>query len=167
METQTEKQHSIRVEYAKQSPALFRKYLEMSLATKDSSIEHGILALVDLRASQLNGCAFCVDMHSKQAKIAGERELRLYHLPVWRESTLFSERERAALEWTEALTKLPPHGVPDELFQKVRQQFSEQEISDLTFAIMVINGWNRVSIGFAAVPGSQDKAYGLTKAGLN
>ncbi|HTJ29118.1 MAG TPA: carboxymuconolactone decarboxylase family protein [Acidobacteriaceae bacterium] len=158
---------TVRVEYAKQSPALFRKFQELSLALAGSSIEHSILHLVDIRASQINGCAFCVDMHSKQAKIAGERELRLYHLPIWRESPLFSERERAALEWTETLTKLPPHGVPEEFFQQVRQHFSEQEISDLTFAIMAINGWNRVSIGFAAVPGSQDKAYGLTKAGLN
>jgi AhpD family alkylhydroperoxidase len=161
-----ETQKTARIEYPKQSPALFRKFQELSLALQDSSIEHAILHLVDIRASQINGCAFCVDMHSKQAKIAGERELRLYHLPIWRESPLFSERERAALEWTEALTKLPPHGVPEELFQQVRLHFSEKEISDLTFAIMAINGWNRVSIGFAAVPGSQDKAYGLTKAGL-
>jgi AhpD family alkylhydroperoxidase len=122
---------------------------------------------VDLRASQMNGCAFCVDMHVKQARIAGERELRLHHVAVWRESTLFDERERAALEWTEALTKLAPYGVSDEIFNKVREHFNEQEISDLTFAIMAINGWNRVSIGFNAVPGSQDEAYGLTKGGLN
>jgi AhpD family alkylhydroperoxidase len=158
---------SMRVEYAKQSANLFRKYLEMSLAVKDSSIEKSILYLVDLRASQMNGCAFCVDMHVKQARMGGERELRLHHVAVWRESGLFSGRERAALEWTEALTKLPPNGVPDELFEKVREQLSEKEISDLTFAIVAINGWNRVSIGFKAEPGSQDEVYGLTKAGLN
>ncbi|MBW4028500.1 MAG: carboxymuconolactone decarboxylase family protein [Acidobacteria bacterium] len=158
---------SIRVEYMKQSANLFRKYLTFSLGIKEGSIEKSILHLVDLRASQMNGCAFCVDMHVKEAKIAGERELRLHHVAVWRESTLFNERERAALEWTEVLTKLPPHGVPDEIFNKVREQLSEQEISDLTFAIVAINGWNRLSIGFKAVPGSQDEAYGLTKAGLN
>jgi AhpD family alkylhydroperoxidase len=157
----------MRVEYMKQSNDLFRKYLDFSLGIKDSSIEKSTLYLVDLRASQMNGCAFCVDMHVKQARIAGERELRLHHVAVWRESTLFDERERAALEWTEALTKLAPYGVSDEIFNKVREHFNEQEISDLTFAIMAINGWNRVSIGFNAVPGSQDEAYGLTKAGLN
>jgi AhpD family alkylhydroperoxidase len=156
----------MRVEYTKQSPALYRKYLEMSLATKAGSLEKGLLHLVDLRISQMNGCGFCVDMHAKQAKIDGERELRLYHLPIWRESPLFSERERAALQWAEVLTHLPSHGVPDEVYCKVREQLSEQEISDLTFAIIAINGWNRVSIAFQAVPGSQDEVYGLTKAGL-
>jgi len=158
---------SLRVEYAKQSAEIYKKYLEMSLTVKSSSIERTILHLVDLRASQMNGCAFCVDMHVKEARIAGERELRLHHVAVWRESPLFSDRERAALEWTEILTKLPMHGVSDEVFAKVCEQFSEKEISDLTFAIMAINGWNRISIGFTAVPGSQDQAYGLTKAGLS
>ena len=157
----------MRVDYMKQSPEMFRKYLEASLQVKKGSVEASTLYLVELRASQMNGCAFCVDMHSKQAKIGGERELRLYHVAVWRESTLFTERERAALEWTEVLTKLPEHGVPDEVFARVREQFSEQELSDLTFAVVMINGWNRVSIGFRAVPGSMDQAYGLTKAGLS
>lgn len=157
----------MRIDYMKQSPELFKKYLDVSLQLKKGSIEQSVLHLVDLRASQMNGCAFCVDMHSKQAKLAGERELRLYHVAVWRESTLFNERERAALEWTEVLTKLPEHGVPDEVFARVREQFSEQEIADLTFAVMMINGWNRVSIGFRAVPGSMDQAYGLTKSGLS
>lgn len=157
----------MRIEYAKQSEAIFRKYLEASFAVKKSSIEPSLLHLVDLRASQLNGCAFCVDMHSKEAKIGGERELRLYHLAIWRESPLFTERERAAFEWTEALTKLSDHGISDELFAKVREQFSEREISDLTFAIIMINGWNRAGIAFQAEPGSQDEAYGLTKANLS
>lgn len=157
----------MRIDYMKQSPEIFRKYLEASMQVSKSSLGPTLLHLVELRASQMNGCAFCVDMHSKQAKLTAERELRLYHLPVWRESPLFTERERAALEWTEVLTKLPEHGVSDETFAKVRGQFSEAEMSDLTFAIMVINGWNRVSIGFSAVPGSMDQAYGLTKAGLN
>ncbi|MDE1163542.1 MAG: carboxymuconolactone decarboxylase family protein [Acidobacteriaceae bacterium] len=157
----------MRINYTKQSETLYKKFLEVSLALTKGSIEAGLLHLVELRASQMNGCAFCVDMHSKQAKIGGERELRLYHVTVWRESPLFTERERAALEWTELLTKLPPHGVSQESFDAARHQFSEQELSDLTFAIMTINGWNRVSIAFAVEPGSQDAAYGLSKAGLS
>jgi AhpD family alkylhydroperoxidase len=156
-----------RINYAQQSPELFRKYLDFSMANRSSSsIEKGIAHLVDLRASQLNGCAFCVDMHTKEARIDGERELRLHHVVVWRESPLFSPRERAALAWTEALTRLAPEGVSDALYAEVREQFGERELSDLTFLVMAINGWNRASIAFRAVPGSQDKAYGLDKAGL-
>lgn len=156
-----------RVEYGRVSAEFFKKFLEFSLALKQSAIEPAIRDLVNIRASQLNGCAFCVDMHIKEAKIAGERELRLHHVAIWRESPLFSARERAALEWTEALTKLSDRGVSDEIYQAVREQFNEKEISDLTFSVMAINGWNRASIAFRAVPGSQDAAYGLTKAGLS
>ena len=156
-----------RVNYAKQSPALFKKFVEFNLAFRDSAIEEPIRNLVEIRASQINGCAFCLDMHVKQAKIRGERELRLYHLPVWRESELFAPRERAALAWTEALTRLGEEGVPDELYERVRAQLSEKEISDLTFLVMSINAWNRVNIGFKTVPGSADAVYGLDKAGLS
>lgn len=155
-----------RIDYAKQSPELFKKFLDFSMALRESTIEPTIRDLVNLRASQLNGCAFCVDMHVKEAKIHGERELRLHHVAIWRESNLFEPRERACLAWTEALTKLPAEGVSDELYERVRTQLSEKEISDLTFQVMAINGWNRVSIGFRAVPGSADAAYGLQKAGL-
>jgi len=158
---------SLRIDYAHQSPELFRKYLEMSMALKKSSIDEKLKSLVEIRASQLNGCAFCLDMHVKQAKIAGERELRLYHVSIWRESNLFTPKERAALEWTEAVTKLSDHGVSDAVFDAVRKELSEKELTDLTFVLMVINGWNRVSVAFQAVPGSQDEAYGLTAAGLN
>jgi AhpD family alkylhydroperoxidase len=95
---------------------------------------------VAIRTSQLNGCGFCLDMHIKQAKLHGERELRLHHIAVWRESTLFEPRERAALAWTEVLTRLPEQGVPDELYERVRTQFSEKEISDLSFVVMLNNG---------------------------
>ena len=105
-------------------------------------------------------------MHVKEATIHGERPLRLHHLAIWRESPLFDERERAALAWTEALTALPAHGVPQALYDEVREQFSEKELTDLTFSIMAINGWNRVAISFASVPGSLDKVYGLDKAQL-
>ncbi|WP_047487779.1 carboxymuconolactone decarboxylase family protein [Terriglobus sp. TAA 43] len=158
---------SLRIDYAHQSPELFRKYLEMSMALKKSSIDEKLKSLVEIRASQLNGCAFCLDMHVKQAKIAGERELRLYHVSIWRESNLFTPKERAALEWTEAVTKLGEHGVSDAIFDSVRKELSEKELTDLTFVLMVINGWNRVSVAFQAVPGSQDEAYGLTAAGLS
>ncbi|MGF6160205.1 AhpD family alkylhydroperoxidase [Ensifer sp. KUDG1] len=156
-----------RLNYAQHSPEFFKKISDFSLSLKDSVIEQAIRDLVNLRASQINGCAFCVDMHVKEAKIHGESELRLYHVAIWRESNLFAPRERAALAWTEALTKLPEGGVPDELYERVRGQLSEKEISDLTFSIMAINAWNRVSVAFKSVPGSADKLYGLDKAGLN
>jgi len=150
-----------------QSPELIKKFVEFSMLVKSSAIESSILHLVDIRASQMNGCGFCLDMHVKEAKIHGERELRLYHVAIWRESTLFSLRERAALAWTEVLTRLPEHGVPDEVYEKVREQLSEKEIADLSCAIMAINAWNRLNVGFRTVPGSADKAFGLDKAKLD
>ncbi|MBY5346475.1 carboxymuconolactone decarboxylase family protein [Rhizobium leguminosarum] len=156
-----------RLNYAQQSPELFKKFMEFSMALKSSVIDEKLQALVEIRASQINGCGFCLDMHVKQAKILGETELRLYHIAIWRESTLFIPRERAAFAWTEALTKLPEGGVPDEIYERVRGQLSEKEISDLTFVVMAINAWNRVNVGFKTVPGAADKAYGLDKAGLN
>lgn len=155
-----------RINYMQQSPEFVNKMMELSNTEKESSIEEKIIHLVHIRASQMNGCGFCLDMHIKEAKIHGERELRLYHIPIWRESTLFSPRERAALAWTEILTKLPAHGVPDDIYDSVREQLSEKELSDLTFSIMAINAWNRISIAFKTVPGSADTAFGLTKAGL-
>jgi len=156
-----------RSNYMKQSPELFKKFLEFSNLLHDSSIEKSITDLVAIRASQINGCAFCVDMHVKEAKIHGERELRLYHLAVWAESPLFSPRERAALSWAEILTRLPHGGVPDDVYERVRTQLSEKEVSDLTFLVISINGWNRASIAFKSVPGEYDKAYGLDKANLS
>lgn len=155
-----------RIVYAQQSPELFKKYLEFSSALREAGIDQQIYDLVDIRASQLNGCAFCLDMHVKEAKIHGERELRLHHVSIWRESPLFSARERAALAWTEVLTKLPEHGVPDEAFAQAREQFSEKELTEITFLIMCINGWNRVSCAFLTPIGSADKAYGLDRANL-
>jgi len=156
-----------RLNYAAQSPEFIKKMSDLSMAMKDSVIEQSIRDLVNIRASQLNGCAFCLDMHVKEAKIHGERELRLHHVAIWRESALFAPRERAALAWTETVTKLPEGGIPDEIYERVRGQLSEKEVSDLTFSIMTINAWNRLSIAFKAVPGSADKLYGLEKAGLN
>nr|WP_210334037.1 carboxymuconolactone decarboxylase family protein [Mesorhizobium sangaii] len=152
---------------AQQSPELFKKFLDFSMTEARSVIEEKIRDLVHIRASQINGCAFCLDMHVKGARIHGESELRLYHVAIWRESNLFIPRERAALAWTEAVTKLPEGGIPDELYERVRGQLSEKEISDLTFSIMAINAWNRANVAFKTVPGSADKLYGLDKAGLN
>jgi len=106
-------------------------------------------------------------MHVKEAKLAGERELRLHHVAVWRESPLFTAKEKAILEWTEALTRLSPEGVPDALFQRVRGQLSEKELADLSFLVVAINGWNRLGVAFQSVPGSADAQYGLDKAGLS
>jgi AhpD family alkylhydroperoxidase len=156
-----------RVDLVSQSPELVAKLRDLGLAVRKGAIEQAILDLVTIRASQINGCAFCLDMHVKEAKLHGERELRVYHLPVWRESPLFTAREQAALEWTEVLTRLPEHGVPDDIYHAVRRELSEKEISDLSFAIAMINSWNRISIGFRAVPGSADAAFGLDKAALS
>ncbi|MCX4155040.1 MULTISPECIES: carboxymuconolactone decarboxylase family protein [Paraburkholderia] len=155
-----------RINYIQQSPELFKKFLEFSNQLHESTIDESIRDLISIRASQLNGCAFCVDMHVKEARKHGERELRLHHLAIWRESTLFAPRECAALAWTEVLTRLPEHGVPDDIYERVRTQFSEKELSDLTFALMAINGWNRANVAFRTVPGSADKAYGLDKVNL-
>jgi AhpD family alkylhydroperoxidase len=156
-----------RLNYAEQSPELLKKLTELIVATKQSAIEESIRDLVAIRASQINGCTFCLDMHVKQAKIHGERELRLYHLASWRDSNLFAPRERAALAWTEVLTKIPEQGVPDEIYDRVRTQLSEKEISDVTFVVVAINSWNRLSIGFKTVPGSLDAKFGLDKAALS
>ncbi|NWD48407.1 carboxymuconolactone decarboxylase family protein [Pseudomonas gingeri] len=155
-----------RIDYQKQSPELFKKFVEFSMAFKQSAIEESIRDLVDIRASQLNGCTFCVDMHVKEATLHDERPLRLHHIAVWRESTLFSPRERAALAWTEILTRIPAEGVPDELYERVRTQFSEKELSDLTFLVMSINAWNRINVSFQVVHGTYDKAFGVDKSGL-
>lgn len=156
-----------RINSQKQSPELFGKFLEFSNSLGKSAVEPEIRHLVEIRASQLNGCAFCLDMHIKQAAIHGERPLRLHHLAIWRESPLFNPRERAALAWTEALTLLSPHGVSDEAYEQSREQFSEKELSDLTFQIMSINAWNRLNVAFRVPPGAFDKAFGLDQAGLS
>jgi len=157
---------SERLNYFQQSPELTKKLVEFGPLFQKTTIEAHIRELVEIRASQLNGCAFCVDMHIKMAKIHGERELRLHHVAIWRESTLFSPRERAALAWTEVLTNLPSQGVPDDIYERVRTQYSEKELSDLTFLVGAINSWNRLNVAFRMVPGSSDKAFGLDKANL-
>ena len=153
-----------RLDYSQQSPDLFKKYLDFSMSFR---LDETLATLVDIRASQLNGCAFCVDMHVKQARIHGERDLRLHHVAVWRESPLFTPKERAALAWTEALTRLAPEGVPEAAYADICDHFSPEELSQLTFRVVAINGWNRLNAAFLPVPGAQDKMLGLDKAGLS
>ncbi|WP_219836229.1 carboxymuconolactone decarboxylase family protein [Paenibacillus sp. R14(2021)] len=137
-----------RVNFAQQSPELFKKFLAFTNALSEGAIEGSMVDLVSIRASQLNGCGFCLDMHLKQAKIHGESELRLDAILNWQESTLFTPRERAALKWTDILTNLPDQGVPDDVYDNVRAYFSEKEISDLSFLIVSVNGWDRINVGF-------------------
>ena len=136
------------------SPDALKAMLGLETYLAKSSIEHPLLALVKMRASQINGCAYCLDMHSKDARAAGETEQRLYLLDAWRESPFYSDRERAALAWTEALTRISKtKNVPDALYDEVRQQFSDKELTDLSLAIIAINGWNRLAIPFRSEPG--------------
>lgn len=121
-------------------------------------LDHQLLELVKLRASQINGCAWCMDMHTKEARVAGESEQRLYLLSSWRECPFYSERERAALAWTEALTLLTKDNVPDDVFALARTHFSEEELVNLTLAIVAINGANRINVAFRTVPGSYQPA---------
>ncbi|HWK62358.1 MAG TPA: carboxymuconolactone decarboxylase family protein [Eoetvoesiella sp.] len=158
---------SARLNYFEVSPDIAKKYLDFSTSMKSKPAVKEFGVLVTMRASQINGCAYCLDMHVKEGKIHGERELRLHHVAIWRESPLFNARERAALTWTEALTQIPAHGVSDDIYNEVRAQLSEQEISDLTFLVVGINGWNRLNVAFRTVPGSSDAAFGLDKAGLS
>jgi len=123
---------------------------------RHSGLEHSLLELVKTRASQLNGCGYCLDMHTKDARAGGETEQRLYVLSAWREAPFYTERERAALEWTEALTLISQNDVSDDLYGRAREQFSEKELVDLTLAITAINSWNRLSIGFRSEVGSYE-----------
>lgn len=119
-----------------------------------SSLDHTLLALVETRASMLNGCAYCIDMHTKNARARGESEQRLYGLAAWKETPYYSERERAALLWTDAVTLIAETHVPDEVYDQVRAHFNEQELIDLTLAVIAINSWNRLVISVRTVPGS-------------
>lgn len=121
---------------------------------RQSGLERSLIELVKLRASEMNGCAYCVDMHTKDARLQGEQEQRLYALVAWEETPFFTERERAALAWTEAVTRIGEGHVPDSVYENARRHFSEKELVDLTLAIVAINGWNRLAISFRTVPGT-------------
>ena len=143
-----------RLDYAKASPAGYQAMAGLERHVRNCGLEHSLLELVKTRASQINGCAYCIDMHTKDARAGGETEQRLYALSAWRETPFFTDRERAALEWTEALTLISENDVPDVLYEQVREHFSEEEIVNLSLAVIVINGWNRLAIPFRSVPGS-------------
>src|SRR4051812_4132442 len=148
-----------RVEMQKASPGAFQAMLALEGYVKKSSrLEASLLELIKMRASQINGCAYCLDMHSKDARAGGESEQRLYTLNAWRETPFFTDRERAALAWTEAVTLVAEDHVPDAVYEEARGQFSEEELANLTLAVVAINGWNRLSIAFRAVPGEYQPA---------
>jgi AhpD family alkylhydroperoxidase len=154
-----------RVDYRKfaQQPLKLLYDLEAYLA--GSGLEHKLLHLIKMRASQINGCAYCLDMHSLDARAIGETEQRLYTLDAWAETPFFTDRERAALDWTEAVTLVSRTHVPDDVYEETRKHFSEKEIVDLTLAVGMINLWNRLAISTRAVPGRYKPAHTPTASG--
>lgn len=143
-----------RIAYASQAPGVYEAMDGLDRYLAGCGLEETLLHLVRLRASQLNGCAYCIDMHWKDLRRLGESELRLYGLDAWRESPWYSERERAALEWTEAVTEIADGHAPDEVFARVGGHFSEPQLANLTLAVAAINAWNRLSIAARLVPGT-------------
>jgi AhpD family alkylhydroperoxidase len=134
-------------------PGIMHAMLGLERQVRRAGFDQRLVDLVRMRASQLNGCAYCLDMHSKDARANGETEQRLYGLDAWRETPYYSARERAALEWTEALTLVSETHVPDDVYDRVREQFSEDEVAHLSLAIVAINGWNRLNVAARTVPG--------------
>ncbi len=143
-----------RLDYQKAAPDAMKAMLSIEKYAANSGLEHSLYELVKTRASQINSYAFCLDMHTKDARKAGETEQRLYALSAWRETPFYTERERAALAWTEAVTEISKDGISQELFEETSKHFNEKEMVDLTMAVIAINGWNRLAISFATVPGS-------------
>jgi AhpD family alkylhydroperoxidase len=156
MKKMKDKHMEPRIDYQKADPKAMKGMMEMEKYLRNSELDETIYELVKMRASQINGCAFCLDMHSKDARAAGETEQRLYGLDAWREAPYYSDKERAALEWTEAVTLISENHVPDELYNSVREYFDEQELVALTMAVVAINGWNRLAIPFRTVPGEYE-----------
>lgn len=143
-----------RLDVSKIDPKAYHAMSALEAYVRNSGLEPALLELVKMRASQVNGCAYCIDMHSKDARARGESEQRLYALSAWHEAPFFTDRERAALAWTESVTLIGQDHAPGELFEEVRRHFDENELVKLTMAIVAINGWNRLAIAFRAVPGS-------------
>ena len=152
-----------RINYLRVSPRAMQAMMGLQNYVNESGLEHSLLELVKMRASQINGCAFCLDMHSKDARAAGETEQRLYMLSAWREAPIYSERERAALEWTEALTFLRDEHVPDAVFAAVREHFSEEELVSLSLAVVAITGWNQLNVAFRTEAGKYQSPAHLAK----
>jgi AhpD family alkylhydroperoxidase len=148
-----------RINYSKVAPEAIRALGGLETYLRSTGLEPDLLNLIKTRASQLNGCAYCIDMHTKDARAGGETEQRLYALPAWRGTPFYTDRERAALAWSEAVTLISQGPVPDTLYAEARRHFSEKELVDLTLALVAINGWNRLAIPFRTVPGTyQPKA---------
>jgi len=143
-----------RIDLMHVNPGVMQAMLGLERQVRQAGFDHKLLDLVRMRASQINRCAYCLDMHSKDTRANGETEQRLYGLEAWRETPYYSPRERAALELTEALTLVAEHGVPDDVYERVREQFSENELIHLSLAIVAINGWNRLNVAAGTVPGS-------------
>jgi AhpD family alkylhydroperoxidase len=145
-----------RIDPSKVSPHAYQAMYGLERYVRQCGLEPSLLELVKMRASQLNQCAYCIDMHSKDARAHGETEQRLYALSVWRDTPFFTDRERAALAWAEAVTLVGESHVPDDLFEETRRHFTDEELVNLTMAVVTINGWNRLSIAFRAVPGTYE-----------
>ena len=143
-----------RIDYRVVAPEAIAALRQVQAYVDRCELEPRLLELIKLRASQVNGCAYCVDMHSQDARALGETEQRLHAVVVWREAPFFTDRERAALAWTEAVTAIAASGAPDDVYQTARQQFGERELVDLTMAILAINSWNRLAVSFRAQAGS-------------
>jgi AhpD family alkylhydroperoxidase len=143
-----------RIDYAKVAPGAAHAQIGLETYIRNSGLEHSLIHLMKLRASYINGCAYCVDMHTKDARAEGETEQRLYAVPVWRETPFFTPRERAALAWTDAVNELGRAHVPDEVFEEVRRHFTDVEIVNLTMVVVTINGWNRIAIALRNEVGS-------------
>lgn len=154
-----------RIHYTKVAPGAYHALLGLEKYLHESGLEERLLHLIKLRASQINGCAFCLDMHWKDLRALGESEQRMYSLDAWRESPYYTDRERAALAWTEAVTRVADTHVPDEVYEDVRRQFSEKELADLTVAVATINAWNRLSIASRTTPGTYQVAKRESKSG--
>lgn len=147
-----------RLDYKKTDRSLLEALYGLNTAVDNCGLERSLLHLIKLRASQINVCSFCVDMHTHEARADGESEQRLYMVAAWKESPLFSERERAAFAWTESVTRIAEDGVGDDLFAAVRQQFSEDELAKLTIALGMIDTWNRICVSFHVVHPVRDRA---------
>jgi AhpD family alkylhydroperoxidase len=145
---------SERLKYYEMNSEALKPLLALEKYLSDCGLEKPLQELVKLRASQINGCAYCIDMHTKDARAGGESEQRLYLLSAWREAPFYTDRERAAFEWTEAVTLVSATQVPDETYEKVRPYFSPEELMNLTMAVVAINGWNRLAISFRSEPGT-------------
>lgn len=148
-----------RIKYAKVAPGAVDAMRGLEAYVQKSGLEPSLVELIKTRVSQINGCGYCIDMHTKDARARGESEQRLYALSAWQETPFFTERERAALAWAEAVTEVANEHVPDEVYEIARQQFTEKELVDLTLAIIAINGWNRLAIAFRAVPGTYQPTH--------